>query len=446
MPFNKVFLLGIFTLVFMFIAFYRLNYFVLDKSKINDSHILPVIIWWTPLLGLNNHVKKCNFGSCIFTQNRSYVNYKNKAKVILFYGSNFKIEDLPLPRKPWQWWALLHEESPKNQPIFNHEQTLSLFNLTSTFKYSSGMPLTLQYLQSAEVLLLTEHFVSTAKKNFLLKQKKISPILYLQSDCNPPSKRDDYVREISKFIGVDSYGICLNNQQLPVYLHGIEHMNHPDIIKLIANYKFTIAFENFACEDYITEKLWRPLIAGSVPIYWGSPSIKKWLPNNESIIHVRDFETPQKLIFFLLDIMRNDTLYDNYLKHKLLQSISNNNLISALEQRTWGVGEEQNSKGSFIDAFECFVCDQVYQHHKRAKMGKFIANKSHYGCPVPQSMLSHLENENNFWVEQWYKSETEAKVLINLVHNNFSIELFYKKVNGILKTAGHFQRFFQEEL
>ena len=41
-----------------------------------------------------------------------------------------------------------------------------------------------------------------------------------------------------------------------------------------ARYKFTLAMENYACDDYITEKLWRPLRLGSVPIVFGAPNIK----------------------------------------------------------------------------------------------------------------------------------------------------------------------------
>lgn len=51
-------------------------------------------------------------------------------------------------------------------------------------------------------------------------------------------------------------------------------MYENDLITFVAKYKFTIAIENAICDDYITEKLWRPLIAGSVPIYLGSPSIE----------------------------------------------------------------------------------------------------------------------------------------------------------------------------
>lgn len=59
----------------------------------------------------------------------------------------------------------------------------------------------------------------------------------------------------------------------------------PQLLKFMARYKFVIAYENGVCEDYITEKFWRPLIAGSIPLYFGSPSIKvrKFIKKNKKI-------------------------------------------------------------------------------------------------------------------------------------------------------------------
>ena len=51
-------------------------------------------------------------------------------------------------------------------------------------------------------------------------------------------------------------------------------MNDEEFLRLIASYKFTLSFENAVGDDYITEKLWRPLVVGSVPVYMGSPSVK----------------------------------------------------------------------------------------------------------------------------------------------------------------------------
>lgn len=71
----------------------------------------------------------------------------------MFYGSNFDLIDLPLPRNGLiHDWALLHEESPKNTPALSHIEVLELFNLTATFSRNSHFPLTLQYLKSADAL------------------------------------------------------------------------------------------------------------------------------------------------------------------------------------------------------------------------------------------------------------------------------------------------------
>lgn len=51
-------------------------------------------------------------------------------------------------------------------------------------------------------------------------------------------------------------------------------MHHDDFHKLAAKYKFALAMENAICDDYVTEKLWRPLRLGSVPIVFGSPKVK----------------------------------------------------------------------------------------------------------------------------------------------------------------------------
>jgi len=51
-------------------------------------------------------------------------------------------------------------------------------------------------------------------------------------------------------------------------------MDHGDFYGLLSKYKFVMAAENAVCDDYITEKLWRSFYVGTVPIIYGSPSIK----------------------------------------------------------------------------------------------------------------------------------------------------------------------------
>lgn len=54
----------------------------------------------------------------------------------------------------------------------------------------------------------------------------------------------------------------------------LKGMDHKDFYELLSKYKFVIAAENAICEDYITEKFWRSFYVGTVPIVYGSPSIK----------------------------------------------------------------------------------------------------------------------------------------------------------------------------
>ena len=54
----------------------------------------------------------------------------------------------------------------------------------------------------------------------------------------------------------------------------LKGMDHKDFLSLLSKYKFVFATENAVCEDYITEKLWRSFYVGTVPIIYGSPTIK----------------------------------------------------------------------------------------------------------------------------------------------------------------------------
>ena len=71
-----------------------------------------------------------------------------------------------------------------------------------------------------------------------------------------------------------------------VSLEGMESgVMSPELLTILGRYKFHVSIENYPCEDYLTEKLWRPLIVGSVPIYFGSPSVRV----SSSVIYALQF-------------------------------------------------------------------------------------------------------------------------------------------------------------
>lgn len=46
----------------------------------------------------------------------------------------------------------------------------------------------------------------------------------------------------------------------------------------LAPYRYSIAFENSVFDDYFTEKLVDPILAGALPIYCGCPNLERYLP------------------------------------------------------------------------------------------------------------------------------------------------------------------------
>ncbi|KAL9972349.1 hypothetical protein ACROYT_G018634 [Oculina patagonica] len=253
---------------------------------------LPIILWWTAFTR-GNDIKRCKLGECYFTEARKFQTHP-RTKAFMFYGTSFTANDLPLPRLGHHEWALIHEESPKNNPILHHQTTIELFNHTATFRRKSDYPLVTQMLSSVAELLKKPRYDIHEKST-----GNLASVVYVQSGCNPPSDRDEYIAELMKYIKIDSYGACLHNKDLPEEFKNPLTMDDKGFHDIIAKYKFTLSFENAICEDYITEKLWRPLVLGSVPIYKGSPTVLDWMPNDHSIILVDDFESPKELANFI---------------------------------------------------------------------------------------------------------------------------------------------------
>ena len=54
-----------------------------------------------------------------------------------------------------------------------------------------------------------------AEKSRLRREGNLSAVAYVQSNCDNPSGRDGFVKELMKHVPVDSYGGCLRNKEFP---------------------------------------------------------------------------------------------------------------------------------------------------------------------------------------------------------------------------------------
>jgi len=70
-------------------------------------------------------------------------------------------------------------------------------------------------------------------------------------------------------------------------------------LDVIANYRFTISVENYRGNiDYISEKMFEPLLVGSVPVYLGEEKIADIIPKS-AYVDVRDFSNQTALLNYL---------------------------------------------------------------------------------------------------------------------------------------------------
>jgi len=405
---------------------------------------IPVMLWWTPFTA-DDGIQHCGDFKCFFTNDRSFRHHP-MVKTIFFYGTDFKTYDVPIPRKQGEDWALLHEESPKNNPIFTHFDLIRHFNHTSSFKRQSHFPLTTQYLESIDYLTQSKYLVSIEEKNRLQKEG-LAPVAYVQSGCDTPSMRDQYVSELMKFIPVDSYGTCLNNKELPSDIQGSDNFESEKFLRFLAQYKFVIAFENAICDDYVTEKLWRTLAIGSIPIYMGAPNVQSLLPNDKSAILVQDYASPAELATHIKKINSNDSEYGTYLQHKKDHNrgkslIKNKNLVDMVAKRRWGVSRKQQREfGTFVAKFQCHVCEKVARNVKFTNIGfrplPYDANADHFGCPSPVSPLTGEVDPNSWWNQVWTRAGNDAKAFHKLALKNepFGSEQFHSVAYKLMEES-----------
>jgi len=201
-------------------------------------------------------------------------------------------------RKPqgqlWVFWSM---ECEAHHPLLSHPEVLSLFDIFMTYKSESDVQV--PYLQYEHAVKLRQSPLK--KKNFVNA--------FISSSFNL-SKRSEYLSGLMSLIAVDSYGKSFNNRKIE------NDKGFRSKMDIISSYKFTLAFENAIVKDYVTEKFFDPLMAGSVPVYLGAPNIEEFAPGEKCYINASLFGSVNELAEYLLLLNENDSLYQEYLLWK----------------------------------------------------------------------------------------------------------------------------------
>jgi len=106
---------------------------------------------------------------------------------------------------------------------------------------------------------------------------------------------------------VDSIGRAANNTGWRV------PGGHDPKLEALRPYKFTIAFENKELAGWTTEKMYDPLAAHTVPIFWGDRRAGEWF-NPEAFINAHDFPSLEKLVDYVCEVDADETRYRKYLE------------------------------------------------------------------------------------------------------------------------------------
>jgi len=128
--------------------------------------------------------------------------------------------------------------------------------------------------------------------------------LWFVSNCGP-KRRLEYYAQLKKYYPIKAFGVCVANKcdRNNQCAHEQSHLA-----------LFYLAFESQTCKDYITEKFWRALSYGMIPIVLG-PSKQSYLDlgiPESAFIHVDDFRSAKKLANYLHEIANDYFLYRKY--------------------------------------------------------------------------------------------------------------------------------------
>ncbi|XP_071110005.1 alpha-(1,3)-fucosyltransferase C-like [Haliotis cracherodii] len=269
------------------------------QNKTNEKVIViyNMPTWHTFETRYINSLENCRLQNCRLSADHKLL---PKADAVVFYVLAIN-QNIPPPKPANQMWIFFAHEPPWNFPRWRDR-----FNWTMTFRYDSDIV--------CPYFVLLPKPTADVRDFGAITQKKSKPVMWLVSHCNARSKRDDYVKKLQQFIGVDIYGGCGPLKCSKSGSNSCDNIQHK-------TYKFYLAFENSLCRGYLTEKVFRSYSLDIVPVVRGGASYGKLLPRG-TYIDTADFSSPEKLANYLKYLDSNNTAYAEILRRKSQYTIT----------------------------------------------------------------------------------------------------------------------------
>jgi len=222
------------------------------------------------------------------------------ADAIVFHLPQLRTSGLPPRKRRGQVWVALCVESAVHYPLLaSRAQLGGVFNLWMTYQRDADVwcpyfgPNTPAALASEPA-----------------EKREPVPAAAFISSAWDGSGRAALLAELMRHMPVDSYGALHRNRTIA------NDDGAPSKRRTIARYRFTLAFENAIDRDYVTEKFFDPLAAGSVPVYLGAPNAEAFAPGNDCFIDATHYPSPRALAEHLLALAADEAAYARYLRWK----------------------------------------------------------------------------------------------------------------------------------
>ncbi|KAL6646009.1 hypothetical protein ACP70R_017617 [Stipagrostis hirtigluma subsp. patula] len=186
-------------------------------------------------------------------------------------------------------------------------------------------------------------------------------------------------------VQIDSYGSCHRNRDGKV-----------DKVETLKRYKFSLAFENSNEEDYVTEKFFQSLVAGSIPVVVGAPNIQEFSPGEGAILHIKELDDVAAVARTMKDIAANPSAFNQSLSSivggafgvEAFQHVSNPSA------RRWKYDGPSDSFKALIDMAavhsSCRLCIHIATriHEKEEMTPKFMNRPC--SCSSKKGTVYHL--------------------------------------------------------
>ena len=261
-----------------------------EAAAVDTEPDTIVLIWMRPFgYNIAEGCSKFNVKKCQLTEDKTLY---NKTHGVLLHHKEIQenLENLPKEPRPWfQKWVWYNMESPENSDLI--PELDDLFNLTSTYRLDSNIPVPYGYLEP----------VTPEDESFKLPVKD-KLVCWIVSNWNIHLRRIQFYDEMKKHIEIHTYGNAFGNK-----------LSDQDYTKVVSSCKFYLSFENSVYHDYLSDKIYTAMKLGTVPVVLG-PSRQNYEDHvpGDSFIHVNDFSTPKELADRLLYLDKNDTEYTAY--------------------------------------------------------------------------------------------------------------------------------------